>query len=87
MLTENIQVVLLLFGAELVTVLGLRTLPGVGVHDPAGFCVGIYVITSFMTPAMDPERVRLVCWDHPLAFLQGRVAGLSDPRRKAILPC
>jgi solute:Na+ symporter, SSS family len=36
-MTENIQVVLLLGGATLVTVLGLRALPGVGVHDIATF--------------------------------------------------
>ncbi|NBR49470.1 sodium:glucose symporter, partial [bacterium] len=36
-MTENIQVVLLLFGATLVTVLGLFALPSVGVHDIASF--------------------------------------------------
>ena len=36
-MTENIQVCLLLGGATLVTVLGLRALPGVGVHDVATF--------------------------------------------------
>ena len=36
-MTENVQVCLLLGGATLVTVLGLRALPGVGVHDFAGF--------------------------------------------------
>jgi hypothetical protein len=36
-MTENIQVCLLLGGATLVTVLGLRALPGVGVHDVAEF--------------------------------------------------
>ena len=29
---------------------------------------------------MDPKEVAKVCWDHPLAFLQGRFAGASDPR-------
>ena len=43
-------------------------------------CVAIYVITSLMTPAMAPEEVAKVCWDHPLAFLRGRITGLSDPR-------
>jgi hypothetical protein len=33
-----------------------------------------------MTPAMAPEEVAKVCWDHPLAFLRGRITGLSDPR-------
>lgn len=36
-MTENIQVVLLLGGAMLITILGLRALPGVGVHDFAAF--------------------------------------------------
>jgi SSS family solute:Na+ symporter len=44
------------------------------------FCVLIYVITSLMTPAMDPKEVAKVCWDHPLAFLKGRITGASDPR-------
>ncbi len=36
--------------------------------------------TSLLTPAMDPNEVAKVCWDHPLAFLKGRLAGASDPR-------
>ena len=36
-MTENIQVVLLLGGATLITILGVRALPGVGVHDIASF--------------------------------------------------
>ena len=36
-MTENIQVVLLLGGALLITILGLRALPGVGVTDFAAF--------------------------------------------------
>ena len=36
-MTENIQVVLLLGGAALVTILGLRALPAVGVHNVADF--------------------------------------------------
>jgi hypothetical protein len=40
----------------------------------------IYIITSLLTPAMDPKEVAKVCWDHPLAFLKGRLAGASDPR-------
>jgi SSS family solute:Na+ symporter len=46
----------------------------------AVLCVAIYIITSLLTPAMDPKEVAKVCWDHPLAFLQGRFAGASDPR-------
>jgi SSS family solute:Na+ symporter len=44
------------------------------------FCIGIYVVTSLLTPAMNPEEVVKVCWDHPLAFLKGRLTGVSDPR-------
>lgn len=43
-------------------------------------CVAIYVITSLMTPPMPAEEVAKVCWDHPLAFLKGRITGASDPR-------
>jgi hypothetical protein len=46
----------------------------------AVLCVVIYIVTSLMTPAMDPKEVAKVCWDHPLAFLKGRLAGASDPR-------
>ena len=46
----------------------------------AVLCVIIYVVTSVLTPAMDREEVAKVCWDHPLAFLKGRLAGTSDPR-------
>jgi SSS family solute:Na+ symporter len=46
----------------------------------AVLCVLIYIITSLMTPAMDPKEVAKVCWDHPLAFLKGRLLGASDPR-------
>jgi SSS family solute:Na+ symporter len=43
-------------------------------------CVLIYVARSLTTPAMDKELVAMVCWDHPLSFLRGRIAGISDPR-------
>jgi SSS family solute:Na+ symporter len=43
-------------------------------------CIIIYVVTSLMTPPMAPEEVAKVCWDHPLAFLRGRITGASDPR-------
>jgi SSS family solute:Na+ symporter len=36
-MTESIQVVLLLGGATLITIMGVRALPGVGVHDLATF--------------------------------------------------
>jgi SSS family solute:Na+ symporter len=44
------------------------------------FCIAIYVVTSLLTPAMAPEEVAKVCWDHPLEFLKGRITGASDPR-------
>ena len=67
---------------------GLVTDPTQGLGIPfmlvgpfiAVVCVIIYIITSLLTPAMDPREVAKVCWDHPLAFLQGRLAGASDPR-------
>ncbi len=46
----------------------------------AVLCVVIYIVTSLLTPAMNPAEVAKVCWDHPLAFLKGKVEGLSDPR-------
>jgi len=46
----------------------------------AGLCAVIYIITSLLTPAMDPQAVAKVCWDQPLAFLRGRLMGAGDPR-------
>jgi len=67
---------------------GLVTDPTQGLGIPfmlvgpiiAVLCVIIYIITSLLTPALDPEEVTKVCWDHPLAFLKGPLAGASDPR-------
>ncbi|MHC1767048.1 MAG: sodium/solute symporter [Verrucomicrobiia bacterium] len=67
---------------------GLVTDPTQGLGIPfmlvgpfiAAVCVIIFIITSLLTPAMDPKDVAKVCWDHPLAFLKGRLAGASDPR-------
>ena len=67
---------------------GLVTDPTQGLGIPfmlvgpliAVLCVIIYIITSLLTPAMDAKEVAKVCWDHPLAFLQGRLTGASDPR-------
>jgi SSS family solute:Na+ symporter len=67
---------------------GLVTDPAQGLGIPfmlvgpliAVLCVVIYIVTSLLTPAMDPQEVAKVCWDHPLAFLKGRFAGASDPR-------
>jgi len=49
------------------------------------FCVAIYVVTSLMTPPMPAEEVAKVCWDHPLAFLKGRITGASDPRMVTLI--
>lgn len=48
-------------------------------------CVVIYVVTSLLTPPMDREAVAAVCWDHPLEFCKGPLAGASDPRLVAVL--
>jgi len=47
-------------------------------------CVAIYVTTSFLTPPMAAQQVEAVCWDHPLAFLRGRLLGAGDPRVVAL---
>ena len=47
-------------------------------------CAAIYVVVSLNTPAMDQTAVREVCWDHPFAFLRGRLQGASDPRLVAL---
>jgi solute:Na+ symporter, SSS family len=72
---------------------GLITDPTQGLGIPfmlvgpmlAMLCAVIYVITSLLTPAMDAKAISLVCWDHPLAFLKGRLAGASDPRLVALI--
>jgi len=47
-------------------------------------CVGLYVAVSLSTPPMDPAAVSEVCWEHPLAFLRGRIRGAGDPRLVAL---
>ena len=47
-------------------------------------CMVIYIVTSLFTPAMDPQAISKLCWDHPLAFLKGRITGASDPRMVAL---
>ena len=44
------------------------------------FCFGIYIVASYMSPAMDADEVAKVCWDHPLSFLRGPITSASDPR-------
>ena len=50
----------------------------------AVLCIGIYVAVSLGTPAMDSRAVGEVCWDHPLAFLRGRLQDAGDPRAVAV---
>jgi len=50
----------------------------------AVFSIGVYLAVSLSTPAMDSSRVAAVCWDHPLAFLRGRLQGAGDPRVVAL---
>ena len=50
----------------------------------AAVCVCIFVGVSLGTPAMDAAVLREVCWDHPLAFLHGKLDGAGDPRLVAL---
>ena len=62
-MTENIQVCLLLGGAILVTVLGLQALPAVGVHDVAAF-----------KAAIKPGQLNML---HPVINAQGHLSEYS----------
>ena len=62
-MTESIQVGLLLGGATLVTVLGLRALPSVGVHDLAAF-----------KAAVMPGQLHML---HPVVDAQGHLSEFS----------
>jgi SSS family solute:Na+ symporter len=48
-------------------------------------CIAVYVGTGLMTSPPPREKVDGVCWDHPLAFLRGRIRGWSDPRIVALI--
>jgi len=49
-------------------------------------CSAILVVTSLMTRAPDPARVRKYCWKSPLAALtENRLSGFADPRIFAVL--
>jgi solute:Na+ symporter, SSS family len=50
-----------------------------------GLCIAVYVGTSLLTPPPAAAKVDGVCWDHPLAFLRGRIQGWSDPRVIALV--
>ena len=71
---------------------GLVTDPHVGLGIPFmlfggilwGVCVTVYVGTSLLTSPPPRQKVDGVCWDHPLAFLRGRIKGWSDPRLVAL---
>ena len=64
---------------------GLVTDPVYGLGIPfmlagpmlCGLCILTYVTVSLTTPPPLPEIVDKVCWDHPLAFLRGRISGLE----------
>jgi len=62
-MTENIQVVLLLFGATLVTVLGFFALPSVGVNDIASF-----------RASLPPDHMKML---HPLVNSKGHLSEFS----------
>jgi len=72
---------------------GLVTDPNFGLGIPFmlfgamlwGLCITVYVGTSLITSPPPHEKVDSVCWDHPLAFLRGRIDGWSDPRLIALL--
>jgi len=49
-------------------------------------CIMIYVTVSWKTPAPAPEKLKNVCWDHPLkAITEGKITGIRDPRIWALL--
>lgn len=50
-----------------------------------GLCIAVYVGMSLLGPPPPPNKVDGVCWDHPLAFLRGRIKGWSDPRVIALV--
>jgi solute:Na+ symporter, SSS family len=77
-----------LFGRTQEGFCGLVTDPVYGLGIPfmlagpmlCGLCILTYVAVSLCTEAPPREVVEKVCWDHPLAFLRGRIHGLGDPR-------
>ncbi len=48
-------------------------------------CIVVYVAVSFSTPKPAEEKLRDVCWNHPLeALRKGRLEGAGDPRLVAL---
>ncbi|MHC4214649.1 MAG: sodium:solute symporter family transporter [Planctomycetota bacterium] len=44
-------------------------------------CIVIYVFVSLTSPKPDFDKIKDVCWEHPLqALTQGKVTGIGDPR-------
>ena len=79
-MTENVQVILLLSGATLITALGILALPSVGMHDVSAFRAAVAPgQLSMLQPIREPggtsERV----------LLAGGAAGLSDPRHLVLV--
>jgi SSS family solute:Na+ symporter len=77
-----------LFGCNQVGFQGLVTDANHGLGIPfmlagpmlCALCIFVYVTISLCTPPPPKEIVDRVCWDHPLAFLRGRIQGWGDPR-------
>ncbi len=50
------------------------------------FCLVIYIVVSFLTPAPDEAHIKNLVWDHPLSFLkEGKIQGITDPRIMALI--
>lgn len=73
--------------------LGLVTDPVQGIGLPfmivgpilCAMCIVIFVIVSLVTPGPEPEKIKDVCWEHPIqAISQGRLKGAGDPRLVAL---
>jgi SSS family solute:Na+ symporter len=43
-------------------------------------CIATYVVTALLTAPPPRPKTDGICWDHPLDFLRGPLAGWSDPR-------
>jgi len=44
-------------------------------------CSVIFFTVSYLTPKPDPEKIKNLTWDNPIAvIMQGKLSGISDPR-------